>query len=247
MSVRSEQPGLRKSSMRILRLLSLNDPSILLDRGYLLLTASLFFSLQLTWAAASCNQPGSTENPTPDQWTPIQLMIRGANQQETVTVISTTKQSFRADFAKDQRRGEVARVIEEANCCPGQPQLVAKPILCQVVTAFKPNSLDRGNVTIECPNIWRSDRVFTVLDDILRDVDSFTIRGVQDLDPNQVNDLQLSATFNQADKISNALKLDHIKTLHGAELETFNFGTFSRSHSNASRFSRGINATRRAN
>lgn len=79
---------------------------------------------------------------------------------------------------------------------------------------------DRGEITVGCPKVWRSDRIFTVLDGLLRDVDSITVNALQDLDPNDpnmaeivsiVNDLQVSAKFDQAALVNNRLQLQQIQ------------------------------------
>jgi hypothetical protein len=88
----------------------------------------------------------------------------------------------------------------------------------------------RGTIVLGCPKVWRSDRVFTVLDGILRDVDSITVKALQDLDPNEINatdlqslvtDFQLSLKYDQGAAINNQLKLQQIQQVRTAELQTF--------------------------
>lgn len=80
--------------------------------------------------------------------------------------------------------------------------------------------LKRGEITVGCPKVWRSDRIFTMLDGMLRDVDSITINALQGLDPNDpnlaeivrvVNDLQVSAKFDQAALVNNRLQLQQLQ------------------------------------
>lgn len=93
----------------------------------------------------------------------------------------------------------------------------------------RPYTTDQGVITVGCPKIWRSERVFTVLDGLLRDVDSITLKALQDLDPNSanlaqivsvVNDLQVKAQFNQATGVNNSLKLQQIKINRATELQS---------------------------
>jgi hypothetical protein len=94
--------------------------------------------------------------------------------------------------------------------------------------AAKPYKTGKGLISVGCPKIWRSERVFTVLDGILRDVDSITLKALNDLDPNAanvaqivsvVNDLQANVQFSQAQGINNALKLQQIKVNRAFDLQ----------------------------
>ena len=53
----------------------------------------------------------------------------------------------------------------------------------------------QGTITIGCPKLWVSDRIFTVLDGMLRDVDSINLKSLQGLDPNSVTGADCSASL----------------------------------------------------
>lgn len=110
---------------------------------------------------------------------------------------------------------------------PRPPAEPAGNSLCSVDRPLLP---PQGEITIGCPKVWRSDRVFTVLDGLLRDVDSITVKALQDLDPNQanaaevisiLNELQVSAKLDQGQALTNKLNLQKIQAVRGSELNTF--------------------------
>ncbi len=88
-----------------------------------------------------------------------------------------------------------------------------------------------GTVSVGCPKVWRSDRVFSVLDGIMRDVDSMTVRALEGLDANAANQaaidliqnsFDLTAKFDQAAAINNQFALQKLKTARAAEVTSFN-------------------------
>ena len=97
------------------------------------------------------------------------------------------------------------------------------------VTTTSPSKSDRGTVTVGCPKVWRSERVLTVLDGLLRDVDSITVKALE-VDANATNateieslitELQVNAKFDQAAAVNSALNLQKIQLQRGAEVENF--------------------------
>jgi hypothetical protein len=87
-----------------------------------------------------------------------------------------------------------------------------------------------GTVSVGCPKVWRSDRVFSVLDGIMRDVDSMTIRALEGLDANAANQaaidliqnsFDLTAKFDQAAAINNGFALEKLKTARANEVAAF--------------------------
>src|SRR5712692_9387764 len=113
---------------------------------------------------------------------------------------------------------------------PAQTEAQLPEQVCQVDTPnLKP--LEQGRITVGCPKVWRSDRVFTVLDGLLRDVDSITVKALQGLDPNEANealieslvtDFQMKAKFDQAAQANNALKGQQIRAQRQADMDNFN-------------------------
>lgn len=91
-------------------------------------------------------------------------------------------------------------------------------------------STDQGTVTIGCPKIWISDRIFTVLDGLLRDVDSISLKSLQGLDPNSatnaellsiVSEFEANLKYDQGAAVGNALKLQKADAQRKAELSQF--------------------------
>jgi hypothetical protein len=87
-----------------------------------------------------------------------------------------------------------------------------------------------GQVAVGCPKIWTSDRVFTVLDGLVRDVDSITIRALQGLDPNMANQAVLETLttqfnvqgqFDQGAALKNQVALQNFGVQHTAQLTDF--------------------------
>ncbi len=88
-----------------------------------------------------------------------------------------------------------------------------------------------GTVSVGCPKVWRSDRVFSVLDGIMRDVDSMTIRALEGLDANAANQaaidliqnsFDLTAKYDQAAAINNQFALQKLKTARTNEVAAYN-------------------------
>ncbi|HEY1526066.1 MAG TPA: hypothetical protein VGH51_07495 [Candidatus Angelobacter sp.] len=88
-----------------------------------------------------------------------------------------------------------------------------------------------GTVSVGCPKVWRSDRVFSVLDGIMRDVDSMTIRALEGLDANAANQaaidliqnsFDLTAKYDQAAAINNQFALQKLKTARTNEVSAYN-------------------------
>lgn len=91
-------------------------------------------------------------------------------------------------------------------------------------------STDQGTITIGCPKIWISDRIFTVLDGLLRDVDSITLKSLEGLDPNSatsaellstVTDFETNLKYDQGAAVGNALKLQKANAERQADLKQF--------------------------
>lgn len=91
-------------------------------------------------------------------------------------------------------------------------------------------STDQGTVTIGCPKVWISDRIFTVLDGLLRDVDSITLKSLQGLDPNSatsaellsiVTEFEANLKYDQGAAVGNAFKLQKANAQRQADLKQF--------------------------
>src|SRR5262245_22806944 len=115
---------------------------------------------------------------------------------------------------------------------PLQPAATAKPETSEsILTCAAAVNVDGGGrVSIGCPKVWRSARVFSVLDGIMRDVDSMTILALQGLDANGANQAALdviqnsfdvTAKFDQAQALNNQLKLQKLKAVRTAQLNSF--------------------------
>jgi hypothetical protein len=165
----------------------------------------------------------------------------GTDEMEVVTVLAVAKDSFRARIRRAHKEGSTVEILtslprgstetgsdknEGGTNKPGDRGVESKP--CKVEIHYKS---DRGKITVGCPKVWRSDRVFTVLDGILRDVDSITVKALQDLDPNAVNaaelirlvtDFQAAVKFDQAAAINSGLERQKIGAERSRDLENFN-------------------------
>ncbi|HEU4414705.1 MAG TPA: hypothetical protein VFT65_07965 [Candidatus Angelobacter sp.] len=103
----------------------------------------------------------------------------------------------------------------------------SSPISCSAAV-----SIDHmGTVSVGCPKVWRSDRVFSVLDGIMRDVDSMTVRALEGLDANAANQaaidliqnsFDLTAKYDQAAAINNQFALQKLKTARTNEVAAYN-------------------------
>ena len=91
---------------------------------------------------------------------------------------------------------------------------------------------DEGEIVVGCPKIWRSERVFTMLDGLLRDVDSITVQALEGLDPNLANSSEIttivnafnaSVKFDQTAAINNRFALEKAKGEREADLQNFEF------------------------
>jgi hypothetical protein len=89
---------------------------------------------------------------------------------------------------------------------------------------------DTGTITIGCPKLWVSDRIFTVLDGLLRDVDSINLKSLQGLDPNSitggellsiVNEFQANLKYDQGAAVGNAFKLQKANAQRAADMQQF--------------------------
>lgn len=49
---------------------------------------------------------------------------------------------------------------------------------------------------VGCPKVWRSERVLTMFDGFLRDVDPITVRGLQGLNPKGANTTEIITVLN---------------------------------------------------
>ena len=87
-----------------------------------------------------------------------------------------------------------------------------------------------GGVAVGCPKIWTSDRIFSVLDGIVRDIDSMTIKALEGLDPNQANQalvdilqtsVDIQAKYDQSVQLNNRAALDKFNTVHPAQLADY--------------------------
>lgn len=89
---------------------------------------------------------------------------------------------------------------------------------------------DRGIITVGCPKIWVSDRIFSVLDGLLRDVDSITLKNLQGLDPNSVtgadllsiaSEFEANVKYDQGAAVANAFALQKANAQRNAELQQY--------------------------
>jgi len=143
----------------------------------------------------------------------VTVVIGSGRDEETKEVISAGVDSFTVSLAHAHR---------------AQDPILVGTVPCQAGARLETS---RGLITVGCPKVWRSDRIFTVLDGILRDVDSITLKALQDLDPNEsnmaeiisiLNDTEIAAKFDQAGLVNNTLKAQQIKANRGAELQNLN-------------------------
>lgn len=79
---------------------------------------------------------------------------------------------------------------------------------------------DGSAISVGCPKVWRSARLFSVIDGITRDLDSISVRALELLDPNETNQALLDSVktsfdaavkFDQVQAINNSLALQKIK------------------------------------
>jgi hypothetical protein len=91
-------------------------------------------------------------------------------------------------------------------------------------------STDQGTITVGCPKLWVSDRIFTVLDGLLRDVDSINLKSLQGLDPNSVtgaellsiaNEFQANLKYDQGAAVGNAFKLQKANVQRASDMKAF--------------------------
>ena len=87
-----------------------------------------------------------------------------------------------------------------------------------------------GDVAVGCPKIWTADRIFSVLDGIVRDIDSMTIKALEGLDPNEANQaiieaiqtsVDIQAKFDQSVAINNKAALENFNATHQSQLTDF--------------------------
>jgi len=118
---------------------------------------------------------------------------------------------------------------------PGTPFMVLaqEQGSCQVsrAPAVQRVTTRQGTITVGCPKLWVSDRIFTVLDGMLRDVDSINLKSLQGLDPNSVtgadllsivNEFQANLKYDQGAAVGNAFKMQKANAVRAADLEQFN-------------------------
>ena len=118
-------------------------------------------------------------------------------------------------------------------CIPCSVVLAQEQGSCQVsgTPAGQRVTTRQGTITIGCPKLWVSDRIFTVLDGMLRDVDSINLKSLQGLDPNSitgadllsiVNEFQANLKYDQGAAVGNAFKMQKANAVRTADLEQFN-------------------------
>lgn len=79
---------------------------------------------------------------------------------------------------------------------------------------------EHGEITVGIPKVWRFDRVYPLLDGLLRDVESISLAEVRDLDPNKVHSTSLDFVqsvfalgiqFDQAAALKNRIAVERLE------------------------------------
>jgi hypothetical protein len=113
----------------------------------------------------------------------------------------------------------------------GKDKKGSNPKLPDSCSAVMRASSDGPTISVGCPKVWQSARVFSVLDGMTRDLDSMTVQALELLDPNEINSvvidlvqnaLDVAVKYNQAQGVNNAFNLQKLKAERANNLTTFN-------------------------
>jgi hypothetical protein len=89
---------------------------------------------------------------------------------------------------------------------------------------------EKGEICVGRPKIWRYDRVFGLIDGMLRDIEAVSVSALTGLDPNSVNAasldflqqvFRLGASFDQGDAVKQRIALENLKLTRETDINNY--------------------------